>query len=327
MTACKICGSTKAKRFPYKNQEQYPLFSGLSISVCGSCGYGEAMQVPSTDSLNDFYGFIFRDRNNPEFIDLIKGSTSYDLRSIAQIMLGSQYLRLRSDEKMRFLDIGAGVGHSFSTVRSFYPDAELYVMEKDERSKSYYKKAFEPITIVDDLSLVPDIDFMLMSHSLEHFAHKDATKILLRLAAVLSTEGVLVIEVPYADMRNIFYVNNRFSDAPHLSFFTIESLRGLLESCGFQLLYIGRAGETINRSYTTVANNVRLNSLDRSIGQSYLSSFIKIIKSAWPLSSLKKLRHNHRFFSEVVRSPDFRYGAEGSVIRCVFTKNTSNCQE
>jgi SAM-dependent methyltransferase len=89
-------------------------------------------------------------------------------------------------------------------------------------------------------------DLVLVLHVLEHIA--DLPAFLSDCQAVLSDDGLLLIEVPYEphDARNI--ARNRVFELPHHSFFAPWSLQALLERYGFDV----RQLELLNHSHTGV---------------------------------------------------------------------------
>lgn len=89
-------------------------------------------------------------------------------------------------------------------------------------------------------------DLVLVLHVLEHIA--DLPAFLADCKAVLSDDGLLVIEVPYEphDARNV--ARNRVFELPHHSFFAPWSLRTLLERNGFDV----RQLELLNHAHTGV---------------------------------------------------------------------------
>lgn len=89
-------------------------------------------------------------------------------------------------------------------------------------------------------------DLVLVLHVLEHIA--DLPTFLADCQAVLSDDGLLVIEVPYEphDARNV--ARNRVFELPHHSFFAPWTLRTLLERNGFDV----RQLELLNHAHTGV---------------------------------------------------------------------------
>ena len=74
---------------------------------------------------------------------------------------------------------------------------------------------------------------MVSSHSLEHVI--DPLGTLEKFYSLLKDGGVLFVEVPNASEE--FFENYR-TDAPHISFFTVDSLMLLAQKAGFTILHI-----------------------------------------------------------------------------------------
>ena len=79
------------------------------------------------------------------------------------------------------------------------------------------------------------IDVLLMSHSLEHFPINDTHILFQDIHNVLADDGIVIIEVPHADLRISNFHKERLNDTPHLSFFSLESLSKLIDKSKFDL--------------------------------------------------------------------------------------------
>ena len=86
-----------------------------------------------------------------------------------------------------------------------------------------------------------------MSHVLEHFQAYQLESILTNLLNYLAYDGVLIVEVPNDNFKifNPEYVNQ----SPHLSFFSLDSIKILFEKNGFEILYLNTVGkDKINKN-------------------------------------------------------------------------------
>ena len=52
--------------------------------------------------------------------------------------------------------------------------------------------------------------------------------------SALADDGVIMIEVPHMNFRKFCYKDIRYKDTPHLSFFSLDSLKKLVEIDRFQ---------------------------------------------------------------------------------------------
>ena len=112
----------------------------------------------------------------------------------------------------------------------------------------------------------------------------------------MDKEGVLVIEVPHVDLR--IHADIRGADTPHLIFFSIQSLKELLNKFNFDVLFIDTCGE----EYITADQHPN----DLNLSSSNIKKIIKKIYSKLPkyiqisLRSFdRKINNHHVKFFEV----------------------------
>ena len=144
-----------------------------------------------------------------------------------------------------FLDIGAGYGASFVSANNILPgNVLLYAIEANNNAKNFYTKFLNGISICEHLTDIKDkIDIILMSHSLEHFDVNDMQNLFQNINSVLEDNGIVIIEVPHLDLKDSNILNERLNDTPHLSFFSLESLRRLAYKLKFELCFLNTVDE------------------------------------------------------------------------------------
>ena len=132
-----------------------------------------------------------------------------------------------------FLDLGAGGGESFVISKALFPNCSLHGIELAEGSHDYLKMHYG----VNCHQSLKDFNeggkkakIILMSHTLEHFRLSDLNSFFSQLKSSLSTDGIVIVEVPNQDYR---YGSSRWSVTPHLLFFTKFSISLLFENYGF----------------------------------------------------------------------------------------------
>jgi len=317
---CAICGSQELRRINYKNTWS-DLFKNKFILVCDKCGFGCIDPKIDANAILDFYKDVYRGKGSPHYVDFSKQKPSKAFnraRSISQLLLGAQYLEHKS--KYNFLDIGSGLGKSFISANEIlHGNVNLYTIEQDKNAKIYYQHYFKSLVILDDFSeLDDDMDIILMSHSLEHFDIKDMRGLFLQVHQVLAENGIMIIEVPHADFRDKNYEDNRPKDVPHLSFFSLESLRMLVESFDFELCFIDTAGVLINDMLFS-------ESIVKKKG--FKSMLKEIFKKMGIYGCLAKLKSNIFLKSssiskrdEFYKDENFQYKGDRAVLRCVLRK-------
>lgn len=318
--SCPVCNQNKIRKISYRNTWS-ELFVNKKILVCDSCGFGHIEEKVDKKELSNFYKYSYRSRESPHYVDFKfqeLSPASKRPRAIAQIHLGLQYLEHK--KKYNFLDIGVGLGNSFLTVKEILKDkVNLFALEEDVEAKFFLSKHIGEINFVDELSEIKDkIDFVLLSHSLEHFDISDIGELLKTISDVMDRNGIMVIEVPHADFRNRDYENWREKDVPHLCFFSLDSLKTILVTHGFEICYIASAGLEINSS----SNHPLLHG-----EQSFVNccrEFLAGISIYKRLSILKrKLIYKFSSSSNNIshQNPNFLYNGDRVVLRCLVKKS------
>ena len=131
------------------------------------------------------------------------------------------------------------------------------------------------------------------------------------------SDGVLIIEVPN-DKNNSNYLNGK-NHIPHLSFFSIKSLKKLLIDNGFNIDFISTARKKRKFINHQLLNDSKLKSNFRSLKPIYfLYSFFRYGVLQDLLSIWNYYMNNN--ISHFLNSPDFTYGADRMIIRSIASK-------
>ena len=166
----------------------------------------------------------------------------------------------------------------------------------------------------------------MMSHVLEHFNGIYLKLILQNISSYLTRGGVFVCEVPNDDAN--YELLEAFNQAPHLSFFSEQSLLKIMEENGFSVKYIRCVGTVKDISSKFILSVPAPSSGFKSKVKAILFKsdlFKKIFRylQYFLLHHLKALK-NYYFINhtvELIRSSDFSYGDDRSCIRiCVMKK-------
>lgn len=317
---CPVCTQNKIRRISYRNTWS-ELFINKNILVCDGCGFGHIEEKVDKEELSNFYKYSYRSKESPHYVDFKFQEVSPAFkrpRAIAQIHLGLQYLE--NKKEYNFLDIGAGLGNSFLTIKEILKEkVNLYALEEDVEAKFFLNKHIGEINFVDELSEIKDrIDFVLLSHSLEHFDISDIGGLLKTISDVMDRNGIMLIEVPHADFRNRDYEKGREKDVPHLCFFSLDSLKKILLTHGFEICFIASAGSEINSSSDHPLIHAE---------QSFIDScreFLAGISLYKRLSILKrkliyKFSSSSNGFSH--QNSNFLYNGDRVVLRCLVKKS------
>lgn len=331
---CLICRSKDEKdsisynNYDYSFLSSHPddknIFSQLEILTCNNCNFSFAFPAINKEELKEFYKRDYSDSRGPhggfKKLKVYTWKYSFDARSLSQLMLAGQYIDLSKVEN--FLDVGPSYGTSFRMFRKLGHNPNCFAIEYDESKHKGLNRMNVNIIKPDNINMALDsinksFDIILMSHVLEHFDASDLVEIINNLKKALSDKGLLIIEVPN-DKNNSNYLNGK-NHIPHLSFFSIKSLKKLLIDNGFNIDFISTARKKRKFINHQLLNDSKLKSNFRSLKPIYfLYSFFRYGVLQDLLSIWNYYMNNN--ISHFLNSPDFTYGADRMIIRSIASK-------
>lgn len=347
---CFICESKHLIRIEYLNndfkfleEKGDDIFKYLNIHVCENCGFGFAYPFIDEDKLSMFYNKYYTAKGGPHYSFkkqyALKKKRKFDKysiskRALAQLMLGSNFISLRKEVRS-FLDIGASDGASFHTLRKLKCTPKCFAIEKGTHEISRL--------IANDIQVINEydehltlgarydnyFDLVLMSHVLEHFNANRIQGILRNIYKILNDRGIFICEVPSEDFKESG--ENRNNHAPHLSFFSKQSIDTIFKRLGFEILFVGNVGKpkafnvesTFHRGF--LSDFPVLRRFFKSLKKKYriiaelddyfrLYLLVELRKDAKYIRTLKK----QDAIFDVLTDPNFQYSENGSLIRvCV----------
>lgn len=327
VSKCRICSSSCLEQIDYLNIQKHPFFNERKIIFCCECGFGQIYPGIKKESLDDFYENYYRSPKSDMWIDFSTKKLNrnlVDYRSLSQLLLGRQFLKVK--EAYNFLDIGAGSGSSLLSAKNILKNSNLSVIEANEEAKEYYKRGFDAISVFNDLDeFRGTADVVLVSHLLEHLDIEGVCSLLDKLGQKLEEGAIIIIEVPNINLRDEFIRQNRFNDVPHLCFFSMQSLKKLINKTKFELCFINTAGQLNIEAYSKRANELRIKGFSRQ-GRfnRYIKSGLKRIAGRTGLlNALTNINscisgHKSNFYDNI----NFQYGGERDLIRCVLRKGS-----
>jgi hypothetical protein len=137
-----------------------------------------------------------------------------------------------------------------------------------------------------------------------------------KLYDVLSEDGILIIEIPHENHLDKLYKPTNHT--PHLSFFTIESLKKLILKTKFELCYINTLGSNISIDKET--KKQEKNKIIKI--KSYFNSIIKkIIIILGLYDMITKLYFLLSSKKTIFKDKNFKYGGNRSLIRLILKRN------
>ncbi len=214
-----------------------------NLIVCSGCGFGTVSPLPFTEALTHFYsaGYesrtktnIYGHKNKEDFIQTNKSDIEDNLTLLSML---EPY---RTVSHKRLLDVGCGHGFMCYAARLLGFDATGIDLDSDARRIGSAHLGVNIISgsIADierrDFDVVTEI--MTLEHVLNPAGH------ISEIRDKMNIGGLYLGSVPnfggiYSRLRGRRWYH--LIPPEHVNYFTIPSLRRLLQNCGFSVLYIG----------------------------------------------------------------------------------------
>lgn len=229
MKNCKICGSSNLKlKFQtpsvplagillFDVSEPYNNYT-TDVYRCEKCGH---IQLIDTIPDEVYKNYLYTPSNSRGFNEHIEWLTKdlitkFDPKKIIEV--GSANGKLLSSFKKKGCE-----------VLGYEPSIKLSEISKNE----------DVLTLInffsEKTSISYDADLIIMRHVLEHIT--DLDDIMIAVSKSLSKNGIFVIEVP--NLLNIIKENQFYAFFnEHVSYFSVKSLKYLLNKFGFKIIEI-----------------------------------------------------------------------------------------
>jgi hypothetical protein len=209
-------------RFDTKALNKYIV--NKKILTCIKCGisYADGF-VP--EELDEFYKSSYRVDNYKE--ETFNNLYEYNRRFFSQVVYFLQSFKIAN--KIKVLEIGAGHQGILPTLKLFQKNIEYYYIDQINNNliDSYGGKKtaeyFYPFK-----TLLPKVDLIWMSHSMEHIEPSLLKKTFLHLREALNEKGKIFIEIPNDISMNYFVY-------PHTIFYTEKFLKIFFKSLKFDI--------------------------------------------------------------------------------------------
>lgn len=224
---CLCCGDDRLGKLAHRDE-----FLECSLQQCGACGHIQVAILPGREHLKKYYASAYTAKRQAAL------GRGYDRimrrRAGAQLHLCEAHGLLLSKT---IVDVGCGYGALLSAAVMRYGCPILGLDYDPAAIESCHQRSIPAVLLQDEgeiANLCSTATVVFMSHVLEHFRRPD------RVLRGLRTHPLRVfIEVPAYTAG----MDEQFAEGEgHLHFFTINSLRVLLERCGYDVLHIDRYG-------------------------------------------------------------------------------------
>ncbi len=249
---CPACGfdNKEPNKYQYTPTtiDKLKLFDENDILCCSKCSFGMIERDVSNDLLQSYYSSEYSGKAKKvaetKAVDL-KTEYSVDSRSISQLALIKNFVELSSN--VTVVEIGPGKGDFLFSMRKIGFKGKLIAFEPQKQAHEFLENL--NVTIEKDVFSLQKsnkykntVDLVVMSHSLEHFNPGQISEILNGINIMLRKGGAFFCEVPNANI--VEYPNSGERVVPHLSFFSIDSLKNFLSKSGFNMTFINTCGDS-----------------------------------------------------------------------------------
>lgn len=269
---CIICGSRDYKVLFRENDAQIH-----QIVQCTGCGLMYAN--PQKETFSEAYSYCTDDSLPPLTSD--DQTIQQAHQKILDYKEIVKQVNKEKPSKGRILEIGASTGILLNEFRN--AGWEVEGLEPDQRTVKYAKEKFGIQMLQKPLEDIPfesrSFDVIIMLHVIEHlYEPHTGIAIIYRL---LKDNGLLVIETPTYDtfMYRVFGRRERsISCHQHMFFFTLDTLKNLVEKNGLKVIGQEKVGRTLT--------------IDRFLWNVGVMSKNNVIKRV--LSKLSEMFHLHK---------------------------------
>jgi 2-polyprenyl-3-methyl-5-hydroxy-6-metoxy-1,4-benzoquinol methylase len=240
LVPCNLCGADDySVRFPKGFAQLH------RIVTCNQCGLMYANPQESVDCKT------FESEAYPKVFDEARGGQYFQKQHV-QLPDNLRALRVVNElvpKRGELLEIGSFCGIFLDRIRS--SGWKVTGLEPD-RGVADYSRAKYGLNIVDGVLPKPSLakghfDAVVMLHVIEHMP--DPSENLREIHRVLKPGGVLVVETPRFDSLMFKILGRRERSLGncngHIYFFTVPSLRGMLEKNGFEVSKVELVGRTL----------------------------------------------------------------------------------
>lgn len=254
MKKCPAClTNTEFKLMPsYKYTpttiDKLKVFDERLILCCPNCNFGMIETDVDEAVLENYYSSDYsgKARKQAEIetkITDFRSKNSLDLRSLSQLLLIGQHVDIKSNLKV--VEIGPGKGDLLFSLKQMDFCGEHIAFEPQEQAHSFLRELGSQIedynfNIEGAKKFHKSIDLVIMSHALEHFNPGKIPEILKAISSMLKKNGLFFCEIPHADL--IKYPNSGEMVVPHLSFFSMNSVRHFIKNSEMNLKFLETYG-------------------------------------------------------------------------------------
>jgi SAM-dependent methyltransferase len=223
---CDLCGHAQFRIVGDRDRRRRPL---LTV-ICETCGLVSHERIPTDDELDSYYAQLYRYDYHGEYAP----SAHRVLRALkgARLLVKSLKPYLQPNDSV--LEVGSGIG---CTVKMFeLAGFQSVGIEPGRGFYTYARDRVQAEVLPITLAQVPPVerhDLVLLVHVIEHFNFP--RRAICHLRKILRPGGRLYVECP--NIASPHAAPGKMFHYAHIYNFTPDTLRMLVESCGFQVAH------------------------------------------------------------------------------------------
>jgi 2-polyprenyl-3-methyl-5-hydroxy-6-metoxy-1,4-benzoquinol methylase len=219
------------------------------IVCCNKCG----LMYANPQGKADYEGFpdeAFPEGKQVTVSDL-PGGVQYYQKQITQLPDNERALRVLNEllpNRGKLLEIGCNLGVFLNRIRD--DGWDVTGLEPDLRPAAYARQQYNLNIVTELLSDVgfgdAAFDAVALLHVIEHLPDPAAS--IREIRRILKPGGVIVLETPRYDTLMFKLMGRRersLAYPGHIFFFTVPTLRQMLEKCGFEVVKTEIVGRTL----------------------------------------------------------------------------------
>ena len=250
---CCVCGGGPLRLIrPYRTQSPHGarLFRGGSIARCDECRTVQLTPRPDAGQLASYYQADYR-RGQLYGADVADPAT-FPRDNLYYYNRGQSVAERIAEhvtrEDARILDVGTGYGHVLHALGERFPASSRLAIEFSDAAVDHLRSIGIEVEVAPVETVLGHLDrtfdIIALSHVLEHLL--EPVRVLELLRTRLRADGVLYVEVPNIVPEMLTrYPDHPWApryDEPHVTFFSTESLKHVLERAGFDVVSCETAG-------------------------------------------------------------------------------------
>ena len=236
---CPVCGASDYRQL--SSDDRYEM--GVTSCGCNHCGLIFINPRPTKKELDAFYSGVYRtyyesiDKPTEEYVK----AGPYQTR--AAYVVDKLKKVIDVDLDLKVLDIGCAEGTLLKTIKSEYPDAQLFGLEPDSNFAEYARNSTNATIEVGDFQTLQDgdmyrdFDLETVTHVLEHIL--DPKEFLRMIGSIMKPGAYLYVEVPNINDDRAIGIDN--VHIGHVIYLSPANFRYLLVISGFEIIeeYVG----------------------------------------------------------------------------------------